>query len=121
MKQIQPPAISELKQDVGGRNKSGHDGCRMRYRKYDAYRRRNQSSPPPPLIIRLPAAVLPVLRLRIAACTVPAVAVAAVILPGACDGCARRRQPGDEAALRLIAQHRDEFGAVVGFARQRLV
>src|ERR1700704_6152870 len=27
----------------------------------------------------------------------------------------------DEAALRLVAQHRDEFGAIVGLAAQRLV
>src|SRR4029077_3717073 len=27
----------------------------------------------------------------------------------------------DEAALRLVAQHRDELGAVVGFLAQRLV
>src|SRR6185312_3260837 len=33
----------------------------------------------------------------------------------------RRGFARDEAALRLIAQHRDELGAIVGFGAQRLV
>src|SRR5512133_3828905 len=33
----------------------------------------------------------------------------------------RRGPSSDKAALRLVVQHRDEFGAVIGLAAQRLV
>src|SRR4051812_18789562 len=44
---------------------------------------------------------------------------AAVVL--ACHVDVGGRLARDEAALRLIVQHHDEFGAVVGFLTQRLV
>src|SRR5664279_5778156 len=37
------------------------------------------------------------------------------------EGVGRRNLARDKAALRLIAQHRDKLGAVVGLAAQRLV
>src|SRR6516164_4091345 len=47
----------------------------------------------------------------------------AVVTPGAAarNGDIDRRSARDKAALGLVVQHRDELGAIIGLAAQRLV
>src|SRR5581483_6889396 len=93
---------------------------------------------PAPALLRRPVIVLaaPLTRIdggrrRIALLEEEAKAVAAPVpAPGAATkgvaarddvGRRRRRLARDEPALGLVAEHRDEFGAIIGLAAQRLV
>ncbi len=51
----------------------------------------------------------------------PATAKRPAVVLVARDARVGRGRARDEAALRLVAQHRDEFGAIIGFGTQRLV
>src|SRR5664280_1919768 len=78
---------------------------------------------PPPAPLYWTIVVAPT---RIASLEVPIAlekreAVVAPAVVARNEGVGRRNLARDKAALRLIAQHRDKLGAVVGLAAQRLV